>query len=45
MLGGEIAKVEDEVWENMIKEFDLNGDGELDYGEFLTMMYSLKSPE
>jgi len=29
-------------WEQMIKEADLNGDGEIDYNEFIKMMGSQK---
>lgn len=29
---------DDEYWEQMIKEADTNGDGEIDYDEFVAMM-------
>lgn len=29
---------DDQYWENMIKEVDKNGDGEIDYNEFSEMM-------
>jgi Ca2+-binding EF-hand superfamily protein len=29
-------------WEQMIKEADLNGDGEIDYNEFIKMMGTQK---
>ncbi|KAL4486032.1 hypothetical protein ABPG72_003966 [Tetrahymena utriculariae] len=32
----------DEYWENMIKEADKNGDGEIDYSEFVEMMNKTK---
>jgi len=35
----EVHKGKDEkYWDNMIKEADKNGDGEIDYSEFLEMM-------
>ncbi|MCL4162107.1 UNVERIFIED_CONTAM: hypothetical protein GTU68_042331 [Idotea baltica] len=33
---------DDNYWDNMIKEVDINGDGEIDYSEFLEMMSTLK---
>ena len=40
MLGNEtIQQLEDEeVWVQIIKEVDLNNDGEIDFEEFLQMM-------
>ena len=29
-----------EVWDEIIKEVDYNGDGEVDFDEFLKMMYT-----
>ena len=31
-------KFDERVWENMIKEVDFNGDGEISYQEFERMM-------
>merc|ERR1712224_1065392 len=33
--------VDDKYWENMIKEVDKNGDGEIDYSEFIDMMNNI----
>jgi len=35
---GEYADKPISYWENMIKEADQNGDGEIDYNEFIQMM-------
>ena len=30
------------IWNQMIKDVDVNGDGQIDFDEFLKMMYTLK---
>jgi len=37
ILGGETG-FEDNVWNEIIKEVDKNGDGEIELGEFISMM-------
>jgi len=32
-----------EVWEKIIKDADVNGDGVIDYNEFILLMQKLKS--
>ena len=39
----DMSKKDDSYWENMIKEVDKNGDGEIDYSEFIDMMSSIQS--
>ena len=43
MIGSELKGVDEEVWSQMIKEADINGDGQIDFEEFFKMMYSLKA--
>lgn len=38
ILGKELGKYDEIYWDNMIKEVDKNGDGEIDYNEFIDMM-------
>ena len=40
ILGNNMSK-EEHVWKEVIKEVDLNGDGQIDFGEFKTMMMKL----
>lgn len=42
MIGGELDGVDEKIWEQMIKDADINGDGQIDFDEFFKMMYSLK---
>ncbi len=44
MIGSETDVNEDDerIWTDMIKEADLDGDGEISYDEFIKMMYNLK---
>jgi len=43
VLGTDEAFMHDiSYWEQMVKEADLNGDGEIDYNEFIKMMSSSK---
>ncbi len=30
------------IWTQMVKDVDVNGDGQIDFDEFLKMMYTLK---
>ena len=39
MLGNQKAKLE--IWEQILKECDTNGDGEIDMNEFINMMLSI----
>ncbi len=34
-------KVNDDVWDEILEEVDENGDGQVDFGEFKTMMLKL----
>ncbi|EGR31676.1 protein kinase domain protein [Ichthyophthirius multifiliis] len=34
----QLSKYDDQYWDDMIKEVDKNGDGEIDYNEFIDMM-------
>jgi len=34
-------KIDDKVWRDMIKQVDINGDGEISYAEFEKMMESM----
>jgi Ca2+-binding EF-hand superfamily protein len=38
---GKGKKIEDKVWEQMITEVDINGDGEISYEEFEKIMEKL----
>lgn len=40
ILGNNMSK-EEHVWKEVIKEVDLNGDGQIDFSEFKTMMMKL----
>ncbi|MDR3549319.1 MAG: hypothetical protein P4M11_13830 [Candidatus Pacebacteria bacterium] len=42
MIGTELKGVDGEVWTQMIKDADINGDGQIDFDEFFKMMYTLK---
>lgn len=42
MIGGELDGVDEKIWEQMIREADTNGDGQIDFDEFFKMMYNLK---
>lgn len=43
ILGNELKGYSNtEIWENMIKEVDQNGDGKVDFAEFMKMMYTSK---
>ncbi|KAL4463768.1 hypothetical protein ABPG72_022822 [Tetrahymena utriculariae] len=37
----ELGKYDEVYWDNMIKEVDKNGDGEIDYNEFIDMMNTI----
>ncbi|EAR82389.1 calmodulin-domain kinase (macronuclear) [Tetrahymena thermophila SB210] len=41
ILGKELGKYDEAYWDNMIKEVDKNGDGEIDYNEFIDMMNTI----
>jgi len=42
VLAGNVQDVDPNIFAQMIKDADLNGDGQIDFEEFLKMMYSLK---
>ncbi len=39
-MGKECPDVEDSLWDEMIAEIDTDQDGEIDFEEFMTMMFS-----
>ena len=41
VLGKDDLTKTDKYWEDMIKEVDKNGDGEIDYSEFIDMMNTI----
>jgi len=41
-IGGELNATDMAVWSQMVNEVDVNGDGQIDFDEFLKMMYTLK---
>ena len=38
VLGGNKSDKGDKMWKDMISEVDINGDGEIDFDEFVQMM-------
>ena len=40
MLGGG-KKMDDQIWNDLIKEVDINGDGEIEFSEFKDMLLKL----
>lgn len=38
MLGRQLSEVNSQVWVEMINEIDQNGDGQISYEEFCSMM-------
>ena len=38
VLGGHVSEFDEELWNSLIKEVDENGDGEIQFDEFSTMM-------
>ena len=42
MIGDEVEQTDEKVWNDMIKEADTDGDGEISYEEFIRMMHNLK---
>lgn len=42
MIGSDVQKTDEKVWTEMIKEADLDGDGEISYDEFIKMMHNVK---
>jgi Ca2+-binding EF-hand superfamily protein len=42
VIGREGEETDAGVWVQMIRDADMNGDGQIDFDEFLKMMYSLK---
>lgn len=42
VIGGELNPADEAEWTQMIKDADVNGDGQIDFEEFMKMMYSLK---
>ena len=42
MIGTDAEMQDEKIWIEMIKEADIDGDGEISYDEFIKMMYNLK---
>ena len=42
MIGSDVQKLDEQVWIEMIKEADVDGDGEISYEEFIKMMHNVK---
>lgn len=42
MIGGELSETDSRAWSKMIEDVDVNGDGQIDFDEFMKMMYTLK---
>ena len=42
MIGTEVEEQDEKIWIEMIKEADIDEDGEISYDEFIKMMYNLK---
>lgn len=42
MIGSDVQKLDEQVWIEMIKEADVDGDGEISYDEFIKMMHNVK---
>jgi hypothetical protein len=42
MIGSDAEPINERLWREMIREADLDGDGEIAYDEFIKMMYSVK---
>ncbi len=41
-IGNQLTGLDEMVWKQMIKDADINGDSQIDFDEFMKMMYSLK---
>ena len=42
VIGEGLSVADAAIWNQMIKDVDVNGDGQIDFDEFLKMMYTLK---
>ena len=42
MIGDDVQPMDEKIWTEMIKEADIDGDGEISYDEFIKMMYNVK---
>lgn len=42
MIGSDVQDVDEKIWLEMIKEADIDGDGEISFEEFIKMMHNLK---
>ena len=42
IIGGGLSEEDESIWASMIKEADMNGNGQIDADEFMKMMYTLK---
>ena len=42
MIGNDAEEMDEKIWTEMIKEADVDGDGEISYDEFIKMMHNIK---
>ena len=42
MIGSDVQQLDERVWTEMIREADLDSDGEISYEEFIKLMYNYK---
>ena len=42
IIGNDVQECDEKVWIEMIKEADIDGDGEISYEEFIKMMHNIR---